>query len=83
MWQSPGELDDLGEVLKDCEAGYEADMSSGITPSMHTRHSKRKPNKEVSANGVFSFFASASSATSLGHKLHCVPLPLQMWKGFT
>ncbi|KAK7098513.1 transcriptional activator Myb-like isoform X2 [Littorina saxatilis] len=43
---SPGELDDLGEVLKDCEAGYEADLSSGVTPAMHTRHSKRKPNKE-------------------------------------
>lgn len=42
---SPGELDDLGEVLKDCETGYEADLSS-VTPAMHTRHSKRKPNKE-------------------------------------
>ncbi|KAL8586302.1 hypothetical protein ACOMHN_058682 [Nucella lapillus] len=44
---SPGELNGLGEVLKDCETGYEADMSSGVTPAMHTRHSKRKPNKEV------------------------------------
>ncbi|XP_076471354.1 transcriptional activator Myb-like isoform X2 [Babylonia areolata] len=43
---SPGELNDLGEVLKDCETGYEADLSSGVTPAMHTRHSKRKPNKE-------------------------------------
>nr|KAG5693280.1 hypothetical protein BaRGS_011601 [Batillaria attramentaria] len=43
---SPGDLEDLGEVLKDCEAGYEADMSSGVTPAMQTRHSKRKPNKE-------------------------------------
>ncbi|KAL8609077.1 hypothetical protein ACOMHN_033670 [Nucella lapillus] len=43
---SPGELNGLGEVLKDCETGYEADMSSGVTPAMHTRHSKRKPNKE-------------------------------------
>ncbi|XP_025085678.1 myb-related protein A-like isoform X2 [Pomacea canaliculata] len=43
---SPGDLEDLGEVLKDCEAGYDADLSSGVTPAMQTRHSKRKPNKE-------------------------------------
>ncbi|XP_059150623.1 transcriptional activator Myb-like isoform X2 [Physella acuta] len=43
---SPSDLDDLGEVLKDCDAGYEADISSGINPASHTRLSKRKPNKE-------------------------------------
>ncbi|XP_012942102.2 myb protein isoform X1 [Aplysia californica] len=46
---SPGELDDLGEMLKDCDTGYEADMSSGVTPASQARLSKRKPNKEVAA----------------------------------
>ncbi|CAL1529583.1 unnamed protein product [Lymnaea stagnalis] len=44
---SPSDLDDLGEVLKDCDAGYEADISSGLHPTSQTRLSKRKPNKEV------------------------------------
>ena len=37
-------LRDVGE-----ETGYEADMSSGVTPAAPTygRISKRKPNKEV------------------------------------
>ncbi|XP_055899322.1 transcriptional activator Myb-like isoform X2 [Biomphalaria glabrata] len=44
---SPSDLDDLGEVLKDCDTGYEADVSSGMNPASHARLSKRKPNKEV------------------------------------
>ncbi|XP_046552717.1 myb-related protein A-like isoform X2 [Haliotis rubra] len=44
---SPGQLVDLGEILKaECDTGYEGDLSAGMTPLTHSRHSKRKPNKE-------------------------------------
>ncbi|KAH9491846.1 Myb- protein A, partial [Bulinus truncatus] len=64
---SPSDLDDLGEVLKDCDAGYEADISSGVNPASHTRLSKRKPNKE---------HQGATLAEELENVLHELEEPL-------
>ncbi|BFZ16200.1 hypothetical protein BsWGS_19239 [Bradybaena similaris] len=54
VW-SPSDLDDLGEVLKDCDmsyepdhTGYEADQSSGFTPQAQL--SKRRFTKDTATN---------------------------------
>ncbi|GFN98630.1 myb-related protein a [Plakobranchus ocellatus] len=43
----PEELDEYNLMMREYDPGYEADLSTGVTPASQTRLSRRKPNKEV------------------------------------
>ena len=84
-FQSPGELNDLGEMLRECDyndAGYEADMSTGVTPGHgQVRQIKRKSNKEVAAsNWVRFFFGSVSYSVETLSGWNCVDLKKKTFK---